>query len=54
MRVKTRNMWIYRLDIRKDKNESKALSSPDWTPEQKAGNFSVLLKVVPQVSVKGI
>lgn len=49
-------MWIYRLDFRntKDKNESKALSSPDWNPEQEAGNFSVLLKVVPQVNVKRI
>lgn len=43
-----------RLQDRKDKNESKALPSPEWNPQQKAGNFSVLLKVVTQVSVKGI
>lgn len=50
-RVKTRNMHKYWLDfrIRKEKNESKTLSSPDWNPEQEAGNFSVLLKVVPRV-----
>lgn len=56
MKVKTRNMCINRLDfrLRKAKNESRTLSSPDWNPEQGARNFSVLLKVVPQGSVKGI
>lgn len=35
-------------------NESKALSLPDWNPQQEVGNFSVLLEIMPQASVKGI
>lgn len=38
----------------KDKNESKALSLPDWNPQQEAGNFSVFLEIMPQADVKGI
>lgn len=55
-RVKTRIMCTYKLGarVRKDKNESKALSLPDWNPHQEAVNFSVLLEIMPQANVKGI
>lgn len=53
--VQTRSMCTYKLAarVRKD-NESKALSLPDCNPQQEVGNFSVLLEIMPQASVKGI
>lgn len=40
--------------VRKDKTENKALSLPDWNPQQEAGHFSILLEIMPQANVKGI